>query len=230
MASNVWLRELVLTTENEAISAAQVHNHGIAHFRAVHHGLVFLFMISGTAALIYQVCWQRLLFEGFGVDIESVTIVVSTFMLGLGLGALAGGEIADRFPDRVIPMFAMIELATAAFGVCSPYLIRAISAATVNGSLATIAAVNFGLLLIPTTLMGATLPILVTHVVHRYRNLGVSVGALYFANTLGAAFGAGFTGFVALYHFGLTSTIYIAAALNAAVGATVWVALRPRDV
>ena len=44
-------------------------------------------------------------------------------MLGLGLGSLAGGEIADRFPDRVIPTFAMIELATAAFGVCSPYLI-----------------------------------------------------------------------------------------------------------
>jgi predicted membrane-bound spermidine synthase len=100
----------------------------------------------------------------------------------------------------------------------------------VNGSLATIAADNFGLLLIPTTLMGATLPILVTHVVRRYRNLGVSVGVLYFANTLGAAFGAGFTGFVALYHLGLTSTIYIAAALNAAVGAAVWFALRPRDV
>jgi predicted membrane-bound spermidine synthase len=207
-----------------------VRDHGIAHLRAVHYGIVFLFMISGTAALIYQICWQRLLFEGFGVDIESVTIVVSTFMLGLGLGALAGGQIADRFPGRVIPMFAMIELATGAFGVCSPYLIRAISAATVNGSLATIAAVNFGLLLIPTTLMGATLPILVTHVVRHYRNLGVSVGVLYFANTLGAAFGAGFTGFVALYHFGLTSTIYMAATLNAAVGATVWFALRPRDV
>jgi predicted membrane-bound spermidine synthase len=207
-----------------------VDDHGIVHSRAVHYGLVFLFMISGTAALIYQICWQRLLFEGFGVDIESVTIVVSTFMLGLGLGALGGGEIADRFPGQVVPMFAMIELATGAFGVCSPHLIRSISAATVNGSLAAIAAVNFGLLLIPTTLMGATLPILVTHVVRRYRNLGVSVGVLYFANTLGAAFGAGFTGFVALYHFGLTSTIYIAAALNAAVGAAVWFWLRPRDV
>jgi predicted membrane-bound spermidine synthase len=230
MASIHCLRELVLITENEAISATQVPMHGIAHFRAVHYGLIFLFMISGTAALIYQICWQRLLFEGFGVAIESVTVVVSTFMLGLGLGALMGGEIADRFPGLVIPMFAMIELATGAFGVCSPYLIRAISAETVNGSLATIAAVNFGLLLIPTTLMGATLPILVTYVVRRYRNLGVSVGVLYFANTLGAAFGAGFTGFVALYHFGLTSTIYIAAALNAAVGATVWLALQPRDV
>jgi predicted membrane-bound spermidine synthase len=221
---------LSLNTENGAISAAHVQRHGIAHPRVVHNALVFLFMISGTAALIYQICWQRLLFEGFGVDIESVTIVVSTFMFGLGRGALAGGEMADRFPNRVLPMFAIIELATAAFGACSPYLIRAISAATVNGSLAAIAAVNFGLLLIPTTLMGATLPILVTYVVRRYRNLGMSVGVLYFANTLGAAFGAGFTGFVALYHFGLASTIYIAAALNAAVGATAWFALRPRDV
>jgi predicted membrane-bound spermidine synthase len=219
-----------LNTENQAISADHVRDHGIAHSRVVHYGLVFLFIISGTAALIYQICWQRLLFEGFGVDIESVTIVVSTFMLGLGLGALAGGELGDRFPSHVVPMFAMIELATGAFGACSPHLIRSISAATVNGSLAAIAAVNFGLLLIPTTLMGATLPILVTHVVRRYQNLGVSVGVLYFANTLGAAFGAGFTGFVALYHFGLTSTIYIAAALNAAVGAAVWFWLRPRDV
>jgi len=103
-------------------------------------------------------------------------------------------------------------------------------AASINGSLAMIAAVNFALLLIPTTLMGATLPILVTHVVRRYQNLGVSIGVLYFANTLGAAFGAGLTGFVALYYFGLTSTIYIAAALNMIVSAAVWLVLRPRNV
>lgn len=191
---------------------------------------MLLFAISGTAALIYQICWQRLLFEGFGVDIDSVTVVVSTFMLGLGLGALAGGELVDRYPDRVIPLFAIIEIATAAFGACSPHLIRAVSATAVNGSLATIAAVNFALLLIPTTLMGATLPILVTHVVRRYQNLGVSIGVLYFANTLGAAFGAGLSGFVALYYFGLTSTIYIAAALNMIVSAAVWLVLRPRNV
>ena len=78
--------------------------------------------------------------------------------------------------------------------------------------------------------MGATLPILVTYVVRRYQNLGVSIGVLYFANTLGAAFGAGLTGFVALYYLGLTSTIYIASGLNVAVSATVWFVLRPRDV
>jgi predicted membrane-bound spermidine synthase len=198
--------------------------------RAVHLRLVFLFLVSGAAALIYQVCWQRLLFESIGVDIESVTIIVSTFMLGLGIGSLAGGELVDRYPSRTLELFALIEIATAAFGVFSPFLIHAVSAAVVNQSRATIGAANFGLLLIPTTLMGATLPILVAHVVRWYRNLGVSVGVLYFANTLGAALGAALTGFVALYYLGLTSTIYIAAALNVIVSAAVWFGLRGRGV
>ncbi|MFI4890568.1 MAG: fused MFS/spermidine synthase [Steroidobacterales bacterium] len=194
--------------------------------RAAHYRVVLLFFVSGAAALVYQVCWQRLLFESVGVDMESVTIIVSTFMLGLGLGSLAGGELADRYPGRTLELFALIELATALFGILSPALIRAAGAAAVNRPAAVIAAVNFGLLLIPTTLMGATLPILVTRLVRRYRNLGVSVGLLYFANTLGAALGAGLTGFVALYYIGLAATIYSAAALNVAVSALAWIALR----
>ncbi len=59
--------------------------------------LLAVFFVSGGSALIYQVAWQRLLFSAFGVDIESITIVVSTFMLGLGCGALLGGQAADRF-------------------------------------------------------------------------------------------------------------------------------------
>ena len=190
------------------------------------YGIVLLFLISGVAALIYQVCWQRLLFESIGVDIESVTIIVSTFMLGLGLGSLAGGELVDRYPHRTVELFALIELFTGMFGIVSPYLIHAASHLVINSSRAMIGGVNFGLLLIPTTLMGATLPILVAHVVRIYRNLGVSVGVLYFANTLGAALGAAFTGFVALYYLGLTSAIYIAAALNITVSTTVWFSLR----
>jgi MFS family permease len=197
---------------------------------AVNFWLTCLFLLSGAAALIYQVCWQRLLFESIGVDIESVTIIVSTFMLGLGLGSIIGGELVDRHPGRTIEIFATIELATAIFGVLSPSLIHAVSAAVVNSSRAGTGVANFLLLLIPTTLMGATLPVLVAHVVRVYRNLGMSVGALYFANTLGAAFGAGLTGFLALYYFGLASTIYFAAALNAGVGATVWLGLRRASV
>jgi MFS family permease len=197
---------------------------------AVHSRIIVLFVVSGAAALIYQVCWQRLLFEGFGVDIESVTIIVSAFMLGLGLGSLAGGELADRYPRRLIELFAAIELGTAAFGFCSPTLIHAAARFAVNHSLLEIGLLNFALLLVPTTLMGATLPILVAHAMRVYRNVGVSVGILYFANTLGAALGAALTGFVALYYLGLTSTIYAAAVLNIGVSAAVWRSLRTNCV
>ena len=192
--------------------------------------LVVLFFISGMAALVYQVCWQRLLFEAFGVDMESVTIIVSTFMLGLGVGALLGGELADRLPDQTLTLFAAIELSIAAFGVVSPWLIHAVGAAAIGNSLAVIAAVNFLLLLFPTMLMGATLPILVTHVMRHYRSIGVSIGLLYFANTLGAALGAALTGMLVLYYFGLSTTIYFAALLNVSVSAAVWFGLRGRRV
>ncbi len=198
--------------------------------RERHGRLVLLFFASGIAALIYQVCWQRLLFQAFGVDIESVTIIVSTFMLGLGVGALAGGQLADRYPQRTLALFALIELAIGVFGIASPWLIRTIGAAAVRGSLATIAAVNFLLLLFPTLLMGATLPILVTHVVRHYRNIGVSIGLLYFANTLGAACGAALTGMLVLSYFGLTATVTLAAALNVIVSASVWFWLGGRRV
>ena len=58
--------------------------------------LCVLFFFSGFPALIYQLTWQRQLFLIFGVNIESVTIVVTAFMLGLGLGSLAGGWLSDR--------------------------------------------------------------------------------------------------------------------------------------
>ena len=84
-----------------------------------------LFFVSGVAALVYQVCWQRLLFAAFGVDIDSVTIIVSVFMLGLGLGALVGGDLADRRPAWALRFFAFAELGIGIFGLFSPGLIRA---------------------------------------------------------------------------------------------------------
>jgi MFS family permease len=189
-------------------------------------GLIPLFFASGIAALVYQVCWQRLLFVAFGVDIESVTIIVSTFMLGLGAGALIGGQLADRFPRHLLAMFSLTELTIGAFGIASPAVIRAVGSLAVHGSLPAIAVANFLLLLCPTAMMGATLPILVAYVVRSYRSVGVSIGLLYFVNTLGAALGAASTGFVAFYYLGLTATIYVAAALNVLISAAVWLCIR----
>src|SRR5215468_5603293 len=78
-----------------------------------------LFFVSGFPALIYQLTWQRALFRIFGVNVESVTIVVTAFMLGLGLGSLAGGWLSKRRHISLLPLLALIELATATFGIIS---------------------------------------------------------------------------------------------------------------
>src|SRR5947209_4377987 len=78
-----------------------------------------LFFFSGFPALIYQLTWQRALFRIFGVNIESVTIVVTAFMLGLGLGSLAGGWLSLRRRLPLLPLLAAIEVVTGLFGVVS---------------------------------------------------------------------------------------------------------------
>lgn len=183
--------------------------------------LILPFFFSGFAALVYQVCWQRLLFVAFGVDIESITIIVSAFMLGLGVGALTGGQLADRFPEKIIWMFALAELCIGLFGFLSPHLIAGLGKLTITANQSVIALTNFLLLLAPTTLMGATLPMLVAFLVRSQGNVGVSIGGLYFINTLGAALGATTVGFFWFYYFGLNATIYGAAVINLMVSVSV---------
>jgi predicted membrane-bound spermidine synthase len=179
------------------------------------------FFLSGAAALIYQVVWQRLLFTVVGVDIESVTIVVSTFMLGLGLGALVGGRIADRWPHRVLVAFALCELGIGVFGYFSADLILGMGQVFAQLSRPMAAALSFGMLVFPTLCMGATLPMLVADAFRASRNIGVSTGALYFINTLGAALGACAVGFVLLYWLDLRQTVAAAAGLNAVAALSV---------
>src|ERR1700680_3862685 len=81
--------------------------------------LCVLFFFSGFAALIYQLSWPRTLVLISGVNIESVTIVVTAFMLGLGLGSLAGGWMSKRRGIPLLPLLAIIELLTAIFGAVS---------------------------------------------------------------------------------------------------------------
>jgi len=182
-------------------------------------GVEVAFFASGFAALTYQICWQRILFSSFGVDIESITIIVSTFMLGLGCGALLGGWLSDRHPSRLLLVFAACETGIGLFGIVSADLIRAVADATVRTSLSTVALVNFILLLAPTMLMGATLPILVAHVIRRTGSVGISVGGLYFINTLGAATACLVVGFVWFDHYGLRAAIHAAAIVNFLVAA-----------
>src|SRR5580692_7882793 len=123
--------------------------------------LCCLFFCSGFPALIYQLTWQRELFRIFGVNSESVTIVVTAFMLGLGLGSLSGGWLSRRQGISLLPLLAAIEIITAGFGIVSLGVFERIGAVAVDWPLPAMAALNLVLVIVPTLLMGATLPILV---------------------------------------------------------------------
>src|SRR6202051_2456283 len=75
-----------------------------------------LFFLSGFPALLYQIVWQRALFTLYGVNIESVTMVVTAFMLGLGLGSLLGGIVSRSRQVPLLPIFGMVELLIASYG------------------------------------------------------------------------------------------------------------------
>ena len=173
-----------------------------------------LFFISGCSALIYQVCWQRLLFTGFGVDLTSITVIISIFMLGLGVGAFFGGRIADRYPQKLILLFCTIELLVGLFGFISYQAINAIQQLLIAENLLIMMLGVFVLLIIPTFMMGSTLPLLTTFFNRYIGNIGESIGSLYFFNTLGASLGALATGFILFNYLTISQTLQLAACLN----------------
>lgn len=192
--------------------------------------LLASFVVSGICALIYQVCWQRSLYSVIGVDMDSVTIVVSAFMLGIGIGGMFGGWLADRYPTLRIKLFAVAEMSIALYGVASLWLLPWLNEALIGsdwGSTGARAFISFLFLVLPTTAMGMTLPILTLAMNERRANIGISVGVLYFANTFGAAVGAGLVPFVFFHHLSLMETILLAVAGNVIVaGGASWVASR----
>ncbi len=177
-----------------------------------------VFFVSGFAALIYQVAWQRALFTVVGINVETVTLVVAAFMLGLGVGSIAGG-VLSRDPRRAaVAWFGAVELGIGVFGLASLPLIEAVGRAAVSMPDAASGALVFALILVPTSLMGATLPLLVSHAVRADRNVGRAVGALYGVNTLGSALASVATALVLLAKVGISGSVHIAAAANLAVG------------
>ena len=180
--------------------------------------LCALFFFSGFPALIYQLTWQRSLFRIFGVNTESVTIVVTAFMLGLGLGSLAGGWISKRQNVKALWLLGAIELLTAAFGVISLAVFEQVGHLVSDLPLAAVAAINLALVLVPTLLMGATLPILVSWLVKSSGQIGSAVGILYFVNTLGAGAACLASATLIFPFFGMHAAVWIAAGINVLVG------------
>jgi spermidine synthase len=193
--------------------------------------LVFLpvFFASGFAALAYQIVWQRLLAFFSGADVFSVTLIVSAFMAGLGLGSLAGGHLADRLSLRGrFRAFALAEAAIAAFALVSVPLLYDVlyrQLAEKSLPLVLVGFLLFAVLLWPTFLMGLSLPLLARALTENAAVSPRRIGGLYGWNTLGAALGALVTVFVVVRLHGFAAAVAVGAALNLACAATALLAL-----
>lgn len=180
-----------------------------------------LFFISGFAAIIYQIVWQRIIFSTFGINSESVTLVVSVFMGGLGLGALFGGAVQKRMPHRLLECFVAIECMIGLYGILSLGLIQQAGSVVPPDSLFKLFCTVAALLIVPTMLMGATLPILVTYLEKTVHSIGKTVGKLYALNTLGSAVAGIVTVKIIFALMGLKATLALACTCNiiTAIGA-----------
>jgi len=185
-------------------------------------------VLSGASGLVYQIAWVRLLALTFGVTIYAISTVVAAFMGGLALGSFIGGRMADRV-RRPILWYAGAELVIGALGLASPKLLAWVEATYLalyprNAAEAAVViiALRFALaaavLLVPTTLMGATLPLIVRGSMTIRQTIGHRISFLYASNTTGAILGTLAAGFVLIGGIGISGTVQVAAALNGLAG------------
>lgn len=190
--------------------------------------LYFLFFLSGAAGLMYEIVWSRLLILIFGSTTNSIVAVIAAFLGGLALGSLLFGKIADKMPPKnLIKTYSILEITvgiTAGLTLFLLPLTKTVYALISDGSSVNLIlliakfCLSIFVLVIPSTFMGATLPILARFVRLRKKPLEAGVSYLYAINTLGAAFGTLASAFVLIELIGLTNTIFVAMTINIFVG------------
>lgn len=193
------------------------------------------FFLSGASALIYEILWFRLLGHIFGSTATAASTLLAAYLFGLGLGAWIFGRISDRV-GRLPMLYACVEAAIGVYGIASHFLLERGAAlyastydwASVSGGrlLFTRFALSFLLIVIPTTLMGGTFPLMVQMLKGARVDVGRATGRAYAINTAGAAWGTlGLPAFL-LPGFGVTYSLAIAALSN--FGAAALVAFEAR--
>lgn len=193
-----------------------------------------LFFLSGFSALIYQTVWQRLLGLFGGSDTVSASLVVSAFLAGLGIGSLISGLFADRLPRRqALLLFAFVEILIGAYAAVSIPIFHDVLLGTLielSRSRALTFVVAFVALLIPTVLMGLSLPLLARALVSDMDKAAGRISVLYGINTLGAGVGALAAGLWLIGSFGYWPAVIWGAVCNGLVGLGALVAAASREI
>src|SRR5689334_322144 len=188
------------------------------------------FFVSGLCGLLYEVVWIRVAGTVIGNTTHAVGTVVGVFMGGLALGGWWGGRQADRRSGgKLLALYGLLEGGVAISALLVPVLIAASeplfrvlwSAAPAVYALCRVLLVGI-ILLIPTTLMGATLPILARFLTSSLDSAGREAGRAYAINTLGGVLGTLAAGFWLVPDLGLRLTTLIAVLLNLGIAVASW--------
>lgn len=199
--------------------------------RASVNWIMLIYFASGACSLIDEVVWVRLLKLTLGNTVYATSIVVSVFMGGLALGALIMGRYSDRVRQR-LRLYALLETLVTISALSLPWALKLADTIyiwfyrtyhpTHPQLLLVQVIISAAILLVPSMLMGSTLPLLGRFVTALERQAGHLVGKLYALNTLGAAAGCFLAGFVLIRAAGVMGALYTAAALNLLVAFGGW--------
>lgn len=189
--------------------------------------LLLLFFLSGFAGLCYQVVWIRELSVIFGKTNAAIAVVVSVFMLGLGLGSLYWGK-RKITSKKLSKTFAFLQFGIAGGSLILLLVFPFISdiyqglVHRLNLSYTFILVIIFFLcallMFIPTFLMGGTFPVISELYIRRDTKMGKGIGLLYGVNTFGGILGAGLTGYFLIGLAGQRETQLIAIIINILLG------------
>jgi len=194
--------------------------------------VLLLFFVSGALALTYQVVWSRMMMNIFGSTAIAVGTVLAAFMTGMAIGSWWIGKLADN-NKNCLRLYALLEAGIALAALVSHLLLSCIgpthavifalfgSSAAIFGLVRFVLA--FVLVMVPTILMGATLPVLTRYLVGRPWKLGVNLSTLYATNTFGAVMGVLITGFFLIGRYGIHAPVYAAVLGNLIIAVVAWV-------
>ncbi|MXX36893.1 MAG: hypothetical protein F4Y91_10975 [Gemmatimonadetes bacterium] len=215
-----------------------MEEHGQDLEQSEQKALLVLFFFSGVSSLVYQVVWARMLTVVFGTTLLATSTVLSAFMAGLALGSYVLGRYIDRC-KHPLRIFAALEVGIGLFALFFPSISANLGNAYgalvgLQGNFYLFSLTRFGLcfalLLIPTALMGGTLPVMAKFAVRRLGRLGGRVGQLYAVNTLGAVVGVLAATFGLMEGLGLRGTTQAIAVVNFLVAGAAWLWGRQRSV
>ncbi len=235
------MEKMALNNENKVISGQEEIDKIISSpsGRAGVNWIIMIYFLSGACSLIDEVIWVRLLKLTLGNTVYASSIVVSMFMGGLALGALIMSRFCDRVSRR-LRLYALLETLITISALAIPFVLKAADNIYVwfyrshhpdNSQLLIVQViVSAAILLVPSILMGSTLPLLGRFVTAFEKEAGHLVGRLYALNTLGAATGCFLAGFFLIRDFGVMGSLYIAAALNLVVAFGGWYLSRNPDI